>query len=126
VNNDTNKFENDFISNLLNYIHNDKIKINISDKSGSEFTFESPDKSIKIKFILDAIHHKIFYDIYLSIYQKHLWEKTITDFEKMYVLARQNDKWHLPEYLPDTLMLLDVINNWAKKTDFKIEGKIIS
>jgi hypothetical protein len=117
---------NDFLSDLLNYINKEKIKIKLSKKSNSELTFESPDQSIKIIFMIDKINHKILYDIYLSNYQKHLCEKTITNFEKMYTLARKHGSWHLPEYLPDTWMILDELHNWTKKTKYAIKGKIIN
>ena len=64
-------------------------------------------------------------DIYLSEYHKHLKERIIVDFEKMYTLQRQHGKWHLPKYLPDVWMILDEIHVWAKKTNFTIKGKII-
>lgn len=124
--NDDYNIENDFLSDLLTYIDKEKIKIKLSKKSDSELTFESPDKSIKIIFMIDKINHNILYDIYLSNYQKHFWEKTITNFEKMYTLARKHGKWHLPEYLPDTWMILDEVHNWTKKTSYAIKGKIIN
>jgi hypothetical protein len=75
---------------------------------------------------LDVIDHKILYDIYFSEDQKHLKERTISNFEKMYSLQRQKGKGHLPKYLPDVWMILDEMYVWAKKAKFKIIGKTLT
>ena len=126
MNLDYNRIENDFLSDLLNYIDKERIKMKLSGKSDSELKFESPDQSIIVKFLIDTIHHKLLYDVYLSEYHKHLKEKTLVDFEKMYSLMRQYEKWQLPEYLPDIWMILDEIHIWARKTNFTIKGHIIT
>ena len=124
INND--KIEDDFLSDLLFYIDKERIKMKLSNKSDSELKFESPDHSIIIKFIIDNINHKLLYDVYLSEYHKHLKEKTIVDFEKMYSLMGKYGKMQLPKYLPDVWMILDEIHIWARKTNFTIKGKIIT
>ena len=100
--------------------------MNLSKKSDSKFILDSPDQSIKIILKIDIDHHNIFYDIYLINYQIHMRQKTITNFEKMYTLSRNHGQWHLPKYLPDTWMILDELNNWANKTNYKIKGKILT
>jgi len=95
-------------------------------KSDSELKFESPDHSIIIKFLIDTINNKILYDIYFSEYNKHLKEKTLVDFEKMYSLMGLYGKRQLPKYLPDVWMILDEIHIWARKTNFTIKGKTMA
>jgi hypothetical protein len=126
MNIDSNRIENDFLSDLLHYINEEKFKMNFSKNSNSEFKFISPDDSIIVKFLIDIVHHKILYDVYLSDYKKHLKERTLYNFDKMYSLQRQYGKRHLPEYMPDLWMILDEIHVWAKKTNFTITGKEFS
>jgi len=123
---DSNRIENDFLTEILSHIEKEKIKMKLTYNSNFEYKLESPDNSIIVKFTLDTIHHKILYDVYLSEYNKHLKERTLSNFEKMYSLQRQHGKWHLPKYLPDVWMLLDEIHIWAKNTNFTIKGRVIT
>jgi hypothetical protein len=121
-----NRTKNDFLNNILYFIEKERIKMILTWKSNSEYKFENPDNSIIVKFNLDTIHNKILYDVYLSEYNKHLKEGTLSNFEKMYSLQRQHGKWHLPKYLPDVLTLLDEIHIWAKNTNFTIKGLVMT
>ena len=123
---DSNRIENDFLTEILSHIEKEKIKMKLTYNSNFEYKLESPDNSIIVKFTLDTIHHKILYDVYLSEYNKHLKERTLSNFEKMYSLQRQHGKWHLPKYLPDVWMPLDEIHIWAKNTNFTIKGRVIT
>jgi len=122
----SNRIENDFLTAILYYIEKERIKMKLTYKSNFEYRLESPDNSIKVKFTLDTIHHKLMYDVFLSEFNKHLKERTISNFEKMYYLQRQHGKWHLPKYLPDVWMLLDEIHIWAKNTNFTIKWSVIT
>ena len=119
----TNRIKNDFLTDILSFIEKERIKMKLTKKSNSEYKFESPDNSILVKFNLITIHHKLLYDIFLSEYNKHLKERTLSNFEKMYSLQRQHGKWHLPKYLPDVWTLLDKIHIWAKNTNFTIKER---
>ena len=121
-----NRIENDFLSDILKYIDKERIKMKLFNKSDSELKFESPDHSIIIKFLIDTINNKILYDIYFSEYNKHLNERTVVDFEKMYSLMGLYGKRQLPKYLPDVWMILDEIHIWARKTNFTIKGKTMA
>ena len=123
---DSNRIENDFLTEILSHIEKEKIKMKLTYNSNFEYKLESPDNSIIVKVTLETIHHKILYDVYLSEYNKHLKERTLSNFEKMYSLQRQHGKWHLPKYLPDVWMLLDEIHIWAKNTNFTIKGRVIT
>ena len=120
------RIENDFLTEILSYIKKERIMMKLTYKSNFEYKLESPDKSIIVNFTLDKIHHKLLYDVYLPEYNKHLKEKTLSNFDKMYSLHRQHGKWHLPKYLPDVWMLLDGIHIWAKNTNFTIKGNVIT
>ena len=121
-----NRIENDFLSDILKYIDKERIMMKLFNKSDSELKFESPDHSIIIKFQIDTINNKILYDIYFSEYNKHLKEKTLVDFEKMYSLMGLYGKRQLPKYLPDVWMILDEIHIWARKTNFTIKGRTMA
>lgn len=121
-----NRIENDFLTDIISFIEKERIKMKLTYKTNFEYRLESPDNSIIVNFTLDTIHHKLLYDIYLSEYNKHLKERTILDFEKMYSLQRRHGKWHLPKYLPDVWMLLDEIHIWAKNTNFSIKGSVMT
>ena len=118
--------ENDFFSDLHSYIIKQNIKMRLNKKSKSELNLVSPDNFISVNLIIDNIHHNILYDVYFSAYKKHLNERTLSDFEKIYSLQRKHDKWHLPKYLPDLLMILDEIHLWAMKFNFKIKSMKIT
>ena len=120
------RIENDFLSDLLFYIDKGRLQMKLSKNLDSELKFESPDQSIIVKFIIDTIHHKLLYDVYLTEYNKRLKERFLSNFEKMYSFQRQHGKWHLPKYLPDVWMLFDEIHIWAKNSNFTIKGKTIT
>ena len=126
MNNDNNGNENNFFSYLIDNIDKERIKFNLSKKSDSEIIFKSPDQSIIIKFIIDYIHNRLLYDIYLSEYHKHLKKRYIYNFEKMYSLQEKHGKLHLPKYLPELWIILDKIHIWARKNNFMIKGRTMN
>jgi hypothetical protein len=119
------KTKNDLVSDLLHYINKEKIKVKLNKKSKSELILEAPDNSIIITLIIDNINYKLLYDVYLTEYKKHIEERDLSNFEKMYSLQIQKGKWHLPRYLPDVLMIFDEIYVWTKNANFCVIGKML-
>ena len=120
------KTKNNLLSDLLYYINKEKIKVKLNKKSKSELILETPDNSIIITLIIDNIKHSLLYDIYLPEYKKHIEERALSNFEKMYSLQIKKGKWHLPRYLPDVWMIFDEIYVWTKNANFSVIGNMLT
>ena len=120
---DVDSIENDFFSDLSALIKKERIRMKISRKSRSEVQIDVPDKSCIVKFVIDSIHHELWYDIYITEYATHLNEKLLYNFNKLYSLQKQHRKLKLPKYIPDIWVIFDEIDFWAKEAKFDVKQK---
>jgi len=118
-----NQVEINLVSDLLDFIKREKIKIELSKDSDTEFWLDSPDKSITVRFIIDVKARQIFYDVYSTEYEVHLKEETIKDVEKLEFIAEEHRKWKVAEAIEDIWLILDEVEIWAQKNRFNIKEK---
>jgi CBS domain-containing protein len=111
------------VSDLLEFIKKEKINIELSKDSNTNFWLDTPDKSITVRFIIDIKSKEIYYDVYSTEYEKHLKEKTLKDVEKLEFIAEEHRKWKIAEFIEDIWLILDEVEIWAQKNDFKIKEK---
>ncbi len=112
------------VSNLLNFLKKEKIKINLREVSNSEFWLETPDGLITAKFIIDNNAHKILYDIFSTEYDTHLKEETMRDVKEIDFVAEEDFRnWKLVETVENLWLILDAAKLWALKNKFEIEEK---
>ncbi len=111
------------ISDLSEFIKKEKIDIQLSKDSNTEFWLDTPDKSITIRFIIDIRSKQIFYDVYSTEYEIHLKEETLKDVEKLEFIAEEHRRWKIAEFIENIWLILDEVEIWAKKNDFSIKEK---
>ncbi len=115
--------ENNLVSDLLDFIKKEKIKIKLSKVSDMEFWLDSPDKSITVKFLIDSNAREILYDVYSVEHEVHLKEETIKDVEKLESIAEEDRKWKVAETIEDIWLILDEVEIWARKNKFNLREK---
>jgi len=115
--------EKNLISDLLDFIKKEKIKIKLSKVSDTEFWLDSPDKTITVKFLIDRNSQEILYDVYSVEHEIHLKEDTIKDVERLESIAEENHKWKDAEVIEDIWLILDEVEIWARKNKFNIKQK---
>jgi len=113
----------DLVSDLLDFIKKEKIKIELSKDSDTEFWLDSLDKSITVRFIIDVKTRQIYYDVYLKEYEIHLKEETIKDVEKLEFIAEEHRKWKVAEAIEDIWLIIDEAEIWAQKNKYNIKEK---
>jgi hypothetical protein len=113
--------ETDLVSNLLVFLKEEKIKMELRKTSDSEFWLESPDGSLTAKFVMDNKAHKILYDVYSTEYYVHLKEETVRDVETLDFIAEEHRKWKLEKAVENMWLVLDEIKFWAQKNKFEIK-----
>lgn len=112
--------KNDLVSNLLDFLKKEKIKMELRKISDPEFWLESPDESITAKFVIDDNAREILYDVYSTEYYVHLKEETIRDVETLDFIAEEHRQWKFVETVENIWLILDRIKLWARKKDFKL------
>jgi len=111
------------ISNLLNFIRSEKIKMRLRKTSDSEFWLENQDGSLTAKFVIDHNAHEILYDVFLTKQDKHLKEETIKDVEKIDLIAEEHGKWKLANAAEDAWLILDRIKLWAQQNNYELKER---
>lgn len=116
----------DLISDLLDFLTKEKMKIELRRTSDSEFWLESPRKSLVARFIIDDKAREILYDIFSPAHDVHLKEETIRDVERIDSIAEDHKEWKLEENVENLWLVLDEIKLWAQKNKYEVrEEKII-
>ena len=119
----THRDTDSLLSTILNFLQKEKIKIKIKEVSDQEFWLESIDGLIVIKFAIDAMKRRIFYDVYSTEYEEHLKIKNIRDVEQLSFISEENRRWKLAEEFEDIWLIFDEIELWAQKNKFRIIEK---
>lgn len=113
--------ETNLVSNLLNFLREEKVEMELKKASDSEFWLESPDGFITIKFLIDEGTNEILYDIFSPKYDVHLKEETLRDVEKLDFIAEETGKWEYEKSIENFWLILDCTKLWARKNGFRIK-----
>jgi len=111
--------ETDLVSNLLNFLRDERIKMELRKTSDSDFWLESHDGFMTIKFVMDESKHEILYDIFSPKYDVHLREETLRDAERLDLIAEETGKWEYEKPIEDFWLILDCVKLWAQKNGFR-------
>lgn len=109
------------ISNVVNFLENEKINMKLQKTSDSEFWLESQDGFMVVKFVIDREAREILYDIFSPKYDVHLKEETLRDVERLDFLAEEAREWDYEKSIEDFWLVLDSVKIWAQKTGFTIK-----
>ena len=123
---DINNIENDFFSDISAFLKKQRIRMKLSRKSRSEGQIDVLDKSCMVRFVVDSLHHELLYDIYIAEYSKHLDEKLLYNFDKLYSLQKLHGGKKLPTFIPDMWVIFDEIDMWAKSVRFGVKQKVLT
>jgi len=115
--------ETGLILSVLNFLREEKIKMELQKSSDSEFWLESPDRSLTAKFVIDNNAREILYDVFSAEYDVHLKEETVRDVEKLDFIAEEHRNWKLEEAVENLWLVLDEIKLWAQKNKFDVKEK---
>ena len=111
---------NKLIPTLEDFMKKENINMTISEDNPYEFWLDDTLGSITVRFKVDALRHKILYDVYSPKFSVHLNEKTLKDVEKLEFLAEENREWRIAEIIEDVWLILDEIKIWGKQNNFNI------
>jgi hypothetical protein len=111
----------DLISNLLAFLREERIKMELRKTSNSDFWLESPDGFMTVKFVMDEDKHEILYDVFSPKYDVHLREETLRDAERLDFIAEEDGRWEYEKSIEDFLLILDCANLWAHKNGFRVK-----
>ena len=117
--------ETDLVSNLLNFLREERIKMELRKTSDSEFWLESPDGFMTVRFFVDEGAHEIVYDVFSPKYDVYLKEETLRDVERLDLIAEETGKWEYEKSIEDFWWILDCIKMWARKKKFDVKEKEI-
>ena len=115
--------EESLVSNLINFLEKEKIKMRFQKTSDSEFWLESQDGFMVVKFVVDQETSEILYDVFSPKYDVHLKEETIRDVERLDFIAEEERKWEYEKSIEDFWLVLDCVKIWARKNGFNIKEK---
>jgi hypothetical protein len=115
--------ETGLVSNLLNFLKEEKIKMKLQKTSDSEFWLESPDGFMTVKFVTDENAHEILYDVFSPKYDIHLREETLRDVERLDLIAEETGKWQYEKSIENFWLILDCVKLWARKNGFRVKEK---
>ncbi len=117
------KMETGLVSNLVNFLKEEKIKMKLQKTSDSEFWLESPDGFMTVKFVTDESAHEILYDVFSPKYDVHLKEETLRDVERLDLIAEETGKWQYEKSIENFWLILDCVKLWARKNGFRVKEK---
>ncbi len=117
------KMETGLVSNLVNFLKEEKIKMKLQKTSDSEFWLESPDGFMTVKFVTDESAHEILYDIFSPKYDVHLKEENLRDVERLDLIAEETGKWQYEKSIENFWLILDCVKLWARKNGFRVKEK---
>jgi hypothetical protein len=109
------------ISNLLDFLREERIRMELQKTSNSDFWLESPDGFMTIKFFLNENKREVRYDVFSPKYDVHLKEETLKDAERLDFIAEEARKWEYEKSIEDFLLILDYVKLWAQKNGFRIK-----
>jgi hypothetical protein len=115
--------EKSLVSNVIDFLEKEKIRMKFQKTSHSEFWLESQDGFMVVKFVVDQETSEILYDVFSPKYDVHLKEETIRDVERLDFIAEEERKWEYEKSIEDFWLVLDCVKIWARKNGFNIKEK---
>jgi hypothetical protein len=115
--------ETDLISNILNFLKAEKIKMKLRTISDSEFWLEGPYGFLTAKFRVDEGNHQVSYDLFSPKYETHIKEEVLRDVEKLDMIAEEKGKWDYEKSIEDIWLVLDCVKLWAQENRFSVREK---
>jgi hypothetical protein len=109
------------VSNVLNFLEKEKIKMKLQKTSDLEFWLESQDGFVVTKFIVNQETSEVTYDVFSPKYDVHLREETLRDVEKLDFIAEEARKWEYEKSIEDLWLVLDCVKIWARKNGFHVK-----
>jgi hypothetical protein len=113
----------DLISNILNFLGKEKIKMELRTISDSEFWLEGPYGFLTAKFHVDEGNHQVLYDLFSPKYDVPLKEEAIRGVEKLDMIVEEKRKWDYEKSIEDLWLVLDCVKLWAQKNRFSVKEK---
>jgi hypothetical protein len=111
------------ISNVLNFLRKEKIKMKFQKISDSEFWLEGPRGFLTVKFHVDEDNHQVLYDLFSPKYDVHLKEEALRDVEKLDIIVEEKGKWNYEKSIEDLWLVLDSVKLWAQENRFNVKEK---
>ncbi len=115
----------DLVTNVLNFLREEKIKMKLEAISDSEFWLEGPYGFLTAKFRVDEVNHQVLYDVFSPKYDVHLKEETLRDTEKLDMIVEEKGKWDYEKPIEDLWLVLDCVKLWAQENKFSVREKDI-
>lgn len=116
----------DLVSNILNFLREEKIKIKLRTISDSEFWLKGPYGFLTARFRVDEGKHQVLYDVFSPKYDVHLEEETLRDTERLDMIVEEKGKWDYEKSIEDLWLVLDCVKLWAQENRFSVkETKLI-
>jgi hypothetical protein len=114
------------ISNVVDFLEKEKIKIKLQKTSDVEFWLESQDGFLATRFIINQETRNILYDIFSPKSDVHLREESLRDVERLDLIAEETRKWEYENSIEDLWLVLDCVRIWARKNGFTVkEARLI-
>ncbi len=115
--------ESGLVSNMLNFLKEEKVKMKLQKTSDLEFWLESPDGFVTVRFVVDEGAHEILYDVFSPKYDVHLKVETLRDVERLDLIAEEEGKWEYERSIEGFWLILDRVKLWAHENNFEIREK---
>jgi hypothetical protein len=113
----------DLVSNILEFIRKERIKMKLRMISDSEFWVEGPYGFLTAKFCVDEGNRQVLYDLFSPKYDVHLKEEALRDVEKLDMIVEERGKWDDEKSVEDLWLVLDCIKLWAQENGFGVREK---
>ena len=117
--------EKNFVKELLNWVQNEKLNMNLRRASDYEFWLEEPYGFLTARFFVNIAAREISYDIFSPKYDLHLKEESLRDVEKLERIIEEKGKWDYEKPIEELWLILDHVNLWAQNNGFSIKEKRI-
>ncbi len=115
----------EFNLSLKNFLIEEKISVQILEKSESELWLEFPNESIILMIILNEQTHEIYYDIFLPKRDLHLHERSLHDIESFESDLESNGLWEMEKHIENSWLIVDFIKIWVGENGFQLIEKIL-
>jgi hypothetical protein len=116
---------NDFISNLQDFLDEERMEMKLWEASPLEFWVLSMDDSVSARFILDNSTREVSYDVFSTTFSGQLEEETQIELENANSVTENHRKWGFTAAAEDLGIILDEIKILAQKKKFSVKWKKI-
>ncbi len=113
--------EESLVSNLMEFLEKEKIKMKFQKSSNSEFWLESQDRFMVVKFVVDQEAGEVLYDVFSPKYDVHIKEESLRDVERLDFILEEARKWDYEKSIEDFWLVLDCVKIWARKNGFNVK-----